>query len=108
MSQLNVLFIKEDNIWVAQCLQYDIAAQGQTIADTQRAFEYALAAEVSYLSKKGQSLDAIPAAPKFYWEMYTHAYKVDVPAEPSPRLPKDIGALLDTLVPVYRESRLAG
>ena len=35
---LRVVLIREENLWVAQCLEFDIAAQGATIIEAQSSF----------------------------------------------------------------------
>ena len=75
--KLDVLFICDGSAWTAQCLQYDIAAQGGTIKDAQRAFEYALSVEAAYLNERGQSLDSLPAAPNCYWKQYREAVEIE-------------------------------
>ena len=56
MNRLDVLFIKDGTAWTAQCLQYDVSAQGESLKDAQRAFEYVLAVEITYLAKRGDNL----------------------------------------------------
>lgn len=110
MVQLNVLIFRTDTGWVAQCLQYDIAAQGDTVVDAQKAFEGVLVAEVAYVYERGKTMDSISRAPQCYWDQYENA-KLSihpVPQEPSPRLPSDMVPLVNTLVPLQRELRLVG
>ena len=49
-KQLDILVRKDPDIgvWVSQCLQYDIAAQGASIKDSLVAFTHALVSEVVY------------------------------------------------------------
>jgi hypothetical protein len=35
---LNILLFKEGDVWVAQCLQYDLVAQGSSIPEVKRRF----------------------------------------------------------------------
>lgn len=107
MNRLDVLFICDGTAWTAQCLQYDVAAQGETIRDAQRAFEYVLSVEAAYLSEKGLTLDSLPAAPTFYWKKYREtAVEVAAIKEPSTRFPTGIADMLKTLLPVQRELRV--
>jgi hypothetical protein len=58
---LSVVFIKDQcATWVAQCLEFDIAAQGKTIKDAQRAFERTFLGQVMLdLHHKRQPLEGI-------------------------------------------------
>lgn len=50
MNKLRVLFIKgngDTDNWVAQCLEYDIAAQGKTIREAKKMFELTMAGELA-------------------------------------------------------------
>jgi len=69
MDKLDVVLINDGGMHVAQCLQYDIAAQGDTIDDAKQAFEYAVAAEIGYCISTGRTLADLPAAPKCYWNL---------------------------------------
>lgn len=69
MDKLDVILINDGGMYVAQCLQYDIATQGDTIDDAKRAFEYVVAAEIGYCLSSGRTLADLPAAPKCYWDL---------------------------------------
>ena len=49
-AHLDILVRRDPDVdvWVSQCLQYDIAAQGATIKDSLVAFTHALVSEVAY------------------------------------------------------------
>ena len=67
---LNVLLLK-DGAWTAQCLEHDIAAQGETIQEAMFEFTRTLVAEVCLCAARGDhSLASIPRAPRFYWQRY--------------------------------------
>jgi hypothetical protein len=106
--KLDVLFIKDGTAWTAQCLQYDVAAQGDTLKDAQKAFEDVLAVEVAYLAKRGDSLDCLPAAPQCYWKLFREAaLQVEQSREPTTRFPSEIAGLLSRILPIQRELRVA-
>lgn len=107
MTKLNVLFIKDNECWVAQCLQYDIAAQGDTISDAKAAFEYAIAAEASFLDECGDGLDAIPSAPKFFWDMYEKGSELSPIQEKPMRLPSKLAELTRKFIPDHMDLRVA-
>ena len=104
---LNVLLINDGVAWVVQCLQFDIAAQGKTIKEAQRAFEYVFSVEVAYLSKQGKTLDDLPQAPTWYWDTYREGFEVNVPTEPSIRVPTEMQHILNESTPSRLELRLA-
>ena len=72
---LSVVFIKDQcSTWVAQCLEFDIAAQGKTIKDAQRAFERTFLGQVMLdIHDERQPLEGIGQAPKEYWDMFEEA-----------------------------------
>ena len=107
MNQLDVLFICDGSAWTAQCLQYDISAQGESLKDAQRAFEYMISVEAAYLAEQELTLDNLPAAPQWYWSRYQESLQVEATNEPTTRFPRDVANLLSTLVPMQRELRVA-
>lgn len=89
---LHVLFtterVADRSWWIAQCLEFDIAAQGDTLAEVQLEFQRVLAARV--LSAKDLGVDpfeGVPQAPAPFWHRY-------VEGEPHPvkRMVTEIGA----------------
>lgn len=69
---LSVIFIKDQcSGWVAQCLEFDIAAQGKSIKDAQNAFERVLAGQVMLdMQNNRRPFTGIGQAPKEYWDMF--------------------------------------
>ena len=79
--RLKILLCKEGSEgiwkWVAQCLQYDIAAQGDTIAEAKVAFERTFCGQIAVdLAKGRQPLEGIPEAPRGYWDKFEGAEKL--------------------------------
>ncbi len=69
--QITGVLLKEASAWVAQGLEYDIAAQGKTIRDAMRAFRRTLVGQIILDIKLGRRpLSNVPKAPDFYWEKY--------------------------------------
>ena len=69
--KLSVLLLKEDEMWVAQCLQYDIAAQGKTITEAKAAFARTFAGQVCVdLHHKVKPLSEFSQAPAEYWTRF--------------------------------------
>ncbi|MEX0737617.1 MAG: hypothetical protein WD182_09270 [Bacteroidota bacterium] len=70
MFDLSILLIKEGKIWAAQCLEFDIAAQGKTREKAKRAFEKTLVGQLILDAKYAKTpFEGIPRAPKMYWDM---------------------------------------
>lgn len=69
--KLSVVLLREGEAWVAQCLEYDIAAQGKTIQDAKHAFALTFAGQVAVdLHHKTEPLSAFSQAPPEYWEQF--------------------------------------
>lgn len=68
---ISVLLFKEENQWIAQGLEYDITAQGSTIAKAQEAFEKTVFGQILYNFKEDQiPFHEIRKAPKYYWDWF--------------------------------------
>lgn len=103
MSTIDVLFIKDGSQnWIAQGLQYDIAAQGSTIKKAKRAFELAIVSEIAIAMEKEEGVfESINPAPQKYWEMWMN---VGEPVSVS-RSPYRVPAGYN--VPQFGEARVA-
>lgn len=86
---LSVLLFQEDAIWVTQCLEKDIVAQGENIPDTIKAFKHTLIGQIilDIRDNKAPLEDRTPA-PAMYWEMFKEAkiYEASKPFQ----LPEEI------------------
>ena len=51
---LTILFLQDHGYWVAQCLEYDITAQGKTIDAAKLAFERTFVGQVLVDTQKGK------------------------------------------------------
>lgn len=75
--KLSVLLLQEGKTWVAQCLEYDIAAQGKTIAAAKDAFSRTFAGQVFVdLHHKLDPLSGFSPAPKEYWDQFKSAERL--------------------------------
>jgi hypothetical protein len=94
MSQSNtllvrVLFLHEGDSYVAQCLEYDIAAQGKTLPEVKLAFERTLVGQMMLDMKQGRKpLEGIGEAPRVYFEKFERAVKIE--DEETFRLPQNV------------------
>lgn len=104
--QLSVLFIKDQHsTWVAQCLEFDIAAQGKSFKDAQRAFERTFMGQIALdMRNDRRPLEGIKQAPKQYWSMYEESERL---ADRRPfRLPEGIPPAF--MISAAQESRVWG
>jgi len=75
--EVSVLLTQEGNAWVAQCLQYDVTAQGSSIASAKENFERMFVGQIiADISVGRDPLEAIPQAPRLYWDKFEHGEKL--------------------------------
>lgn len=76
---ISILFLHEGDSYVAQCLEYDIAAQGKTMPEVKRAIELTLIGQITLDIHSGKRpFEGIPKAPAMYWEIFDKALKIEV------------------------------
>ena len=70
--ELRVLLIEEDNgYWSAQCLDYDIVAQGRTLTQLRYEFEKTFIGYLALSEAEDEDLlEKIGPAPREFWELY--------------------------------------
>lgn len=87
--EVRVLLLQEEGKWVAQCLEYDVAAQADTLTGVQQAFVKSLASQVCVNLHHGKEpMEDVPAAPAYYLEQFKQAMQVKEPMLPKlPFLP---------------------
>src|SRR5438045_1470112 len=79
---LTILFLRDHEYWVAQCLEYDVTAQGKSIDDAMQAFERTLVGQVLLdTSQEKEPLAGIAQAPKHYFDLFKKAHRL---ADPMP------------------------
>jgi len=65
------------NGWAAQCLEYDIAGQGKTIAEAKDRLEKSFVGQIIIDAKFGNPpLAGVQPAPREYWEMVKRAERL--------------------------------
>ena len=73
--ELNVVFYEEGDLWVAQAIEFDIAARADKPSKLPRAFERAVMANLVANQELGrQRLEGIPAAPRRFRELFESAH----------------------------------
>lgn len=76
MTQLTVLFFKETDAgrWVAQCLEYDLCASAESLADLPSAFDAAVEGHKAICVAEGvEPFESLPEAPSRYRRMFLEA-----------------------------------
>ena len=75
-ASLHLLIFRDGSWFVAQCLEYDIAAQARTLMDVQYEFQRILAGRVFTAKKLGiDPFEDIPPAPGEYRELFNNVKK---------------------------------
>lgn len=73
-KELHVLVFKDDDLWIAQCLEYDIAVQARTIEELEENFVCSIIAHVmSSIEDKEAPFSTLPETPKEFWDMFQRA-----------------------------------
>jgi hypothetical protein len=75
---LSILFrVEQNGVWAAQCLEYDIAAQGKTIAEARYGIEKAFVGQILVDVTNGSApLADVPQAPAEYWKEFEHGERL--------------------------------
>jgi hypothetical protein len=74
---VNVVAFREGDLWVAQCIEYDISARSDTLPKAMIAFRRAFAANLAANSELGRkSLAGVPPAPERFRHMFESAKSV--------------------------------
>ena len=72
--EVKVLLISEGERWVAQCLEYDFAAQGKTMSKAMDCFSKSFAGQIYIDIDNGKEpLEDFTAAPVEYWDVFNKA-----------------------------------
>lgn len=72
--RLRAVLFQEDGLWVAQCLEVNVAAQAPAFKDILYELQRVLVGRFVYAEKRGiDALAGLPMAPKRYWEMFESA-----------------------------------
>ena len=75
--RVNVVAFREGDLWVAQCIEYDISARSDTLPKAVTAFRRAFAANLAANQELGRkALDGVPSAPQRFRQMFESAKSV--------------------------------
>lgn len=73
-ESLRILVFQEGGIWVGQCVEYDIGAQGRSISEMAKRLVVAIEAEEQISRKRhGEAFRSIPAAPSHVADLWDNA-----------------------------------
>lgn len=96
-----VLFEGDGGTWSAQCLEYDIAAQAQTLLDLQDELVRVLVTHVAASIQLGRTpFSGIKEAPQRFWALYEGALRVE-------SRPQQFGCAAMPLPPIAPDLRIA-
>ena len=69
-----ILFERDHGEWVAQCLQYDIGAQAESLAELAYELQRSLVGHIVIAIENGlEPFECLPAAPNEYWDKWRRA-----------------------------------
>jgi hypothetical protein len=69
--ELRVLLYVQNDTWIAQCIDFDIASQAESPKQVIESFERVFAAQLLYDQHKGkQPLEGIAPAPQHFFEAF--------------------------------------
>lgn len=108
MQKLSVLFVKDGQAWTAQCLEYDIAGQGETLKSAMTELENTIIAEIAYSAVREKPMfDGIQAAPQYYWKLFEETAETVIPPKSSPFKLEGLDLPPAFALPELREYRAA-
>ena len=76
---LKVLFTKEDDFWIAQCLDKDICAQSPRLEKLPESFKLAFLGHIAVRKSHNMNGDVwedVHKAPVQYWDLYNEGLKM--------------------------------
>lgn len=72
---MRILLIPDQHVWVAQCIDFDLAAQGATPRDAVERFNRILALQIRLDEEGGKApLSQVPAPPRWFEEQFNKAW----------------------------------
>lgn len=78
--QIRAVIFQEAELWCAQCLEHDIAVQGDSVNDLVNNLGSALVSYVELALMEGREPFAdIPKAPRLFFEMFEQAHELEEP-----------------------------
>jgi hypothetical protein len=85
ISQIRAILFREGDLWVAQCLEYDIGVQAPDLAQLSERLHIAIGAErKESIARNGTAFSGIDPAPHRFFEMWDHRGGEYRPADREP------------------------
>lgn len=89
-KQLSILLFKEGTQWVAQCLELDVAAQGDSLEDAKDHLLLTLSAEAFADIERGEEpWSSLKQAPSEFYGRFNQAKQLQDTSVPRFRFPED-------------------
>lgn len=78
--QVRTVIFREGDWWVAQCLDYDLAAQAKTLKDLAYEIQRVLVGHMVICKQEGITpFEHLPKAPEKYWELFSEGLELSPP-----------------------------
>jgi len=78
LGQIRAVLFEEGGAWSAQCLDYDIAAQAETLLDLHDELTRVLVSHVAASIQLGQEpFSAFKPAPQKFWDLYESGLRLE-------------------------------
>ena len=107
---MRVIILREEHLWVAQCLEHDIAAQSDSLHGVQVEFVKMVAAQIAVaLSIKRdpqEFLQSLGQAPDYYHDCFQRAERLENPIRVPDRVEIPPAFMLDPIQRSLADSRI--
>lgn len=100
---IKVLIFKDNDLFIAQCLEYDIAVQGETLKELEERLVCTLLDYVALsIENREPPFSHVPRTPKEFWDLFKKANRLEKPLRiPSPPRRKINGRYIREYVPKH-------
>lgn len=104
--KISAILFQEGEVWSAQCLEYDIATQADSLPNLRYELERVIFAHIAACKNIGREpFEGLPPAPQHFWKMFENS-KTRVEGDDIPfRLPNSL--VVPPLVPSLRVAETA-
>lgn len=78
--QVRTVIFREGDWWVAQCLEFDLAAQAKTVKDLAYEIQRVIVGHMVVCKQEGiRPFEHLPKAPDKYWDMFNEGLELSPP-----------------------------
>jgi hypothetical protein len=93
---INAIVLKEDGVWIAQCLEFNFVSFAVTLDELPRTFMQQVEDQIEADLEAGQSpFFGYRRAPQKYWDMFEEIKRRSKPIKPKKSLPRRVREFLD-------------